>query len=229
MNPRKLLKVFILLLIVSVLPILIVWLQSKIILRFSPFIGFIFLFVIAVNLIPVFIVYYQWLKKDWFTINDYETSALFGIGALCGLLGWILSNKSTMAFQVRDTVYIIPYSGIFLYTAALFAFYSAMYFLLSFLNKGASNILFYRIHFWATFILINMLLVLSYARWELDKPHRYVEIEKPGLPGTYSGWEGFRTFIYFDRLLLFCLLLLFATQMIFIVNVLYSFHKPRKN
>lgn len=64
---KKILGIFILLCTLAGFLSLIIWLYHKIILRFSPYLTYFFIFIIILNLLPLLFVNYQFLKKIWYS------------------------------------------------------------------------------------------------------------------------------------------------------------------
>ena len=228
MKPKKLGKIFILLLIVSVLPTLMVWLHRKMVYGNYPALGSFFLFIIILNLIPVFIIYYSWLKRNWFADDRQEAFALFTIGALCWLVSWVLSGNVSLDFLWHSSLYTISYSSALAWTFLVFLMYAVAYYYLPLLTGREFNIHFTRIHFWVSFIFLNILLVVRNTGAIPGAPQNYNEYVSPRFLNAHPDWVRYSQFLNLNRFTFYCLCGLLTAQVLALFNLIIMFLKPGK-
>jgi cytochrome c oxidase subunit I len=219
MEKKRLLSVFIILLAISLLPDLIIWLHHRFVFGFNPILNLVIMTILFSIVLFFLIKWFRWLKKRQFSISNPDPVMLFVMGALCWIIPCMLHRNSTIDIHLYDTYYIISVSLIAFCIAIVFAMFGVMYDLFSKIFRRHLNTGLGFIHFWITFIGLNLLRI-GHAEIITSKPWRYVE---------FNGATSYNQAHYLNIYVLVVLDLVLAAQFIFPVNILSVFFARGKS
>lgn len=162
--------------------------------------------------VPTGIKIFSWLATLWSGAIKLKTPMLFALGFLLlfttgGLTGIFLSNAG-LDVALHDTYYVVAHFHYVLSMGAVFALFSATYFWLNKLT-GTFYIEFLgQIHFWLTFIGVNLTFFPMHFLGLAGMPRRV-----PDYPDTYAFWNyvcSIGSVISFVGILLFFLIIFLA-------------------
>ena len=211
--------------VISIMAIVIisflVWAHHMFVTGLNPNLGAVFVLFTLLIAVPSAIKVFNWIGTIWKGSLRLNTPMLFAIGFVSlfisgGLTGIMLGN-SAIDIQLHDTYFVVAHFHIVMGVAAFFGMFAGVYhwfprFYGRFMNETLGLI-----HFWIT-------LIGGYA---IFFPMHFMT----GLPRRYYTFANFETFNNFDNLVVFisvAAMVVFATQLLFIVNFFYSIFKGRK-
>ncbi len=219
MKYKRLLSVFILLLAINFLPGFVIWIPQGFFFNLSSFRRPVFQIIVLLVSLPFLIKWYRWLHRNWFSDHDKEPVILFALAGLCWVMSYIIYGNNTLDIHFHDTYYIITSLVLMFYVLIIFCIFSIFYYLCPVIFKRHLNIKLSRIHFWLTYIGLDLLMGKRNTEDVLFAPRRHVE---------YSGWTSFNLMLYLDKLVLASLILVVISQFLFLFNIIYSFFNKAK-
>ena len=218
MKTKGLLSVFIVLLAICFFPDLIIWIHQRFVFGLNPFVVLALLFIIILVSIPPVIKLYRRLIHQSFTDNDKEPVLLFALGGLCWMIVYWKLGDATMDFQYRDTYYVVSSFDVWKYISIAFGICCLIYFVYPVIFGRDLNITLCRIHFWITYIGLNIL-VGTRAAANISGPGGYIEN-----PGLNSGDQT----VYLNKFILIIVTLVVIAQLVFLFNIIFSLFRKSK-
>jgi cytochrome c oxidase subunit I len=138
--------------------------------------------------VPTGIKIFSWIATMWGGSIEFKTPMLFAIGLIFlftvgGVTGVVLANAGVdRVFQ--DTYYVVAHFHYTMSLGALFAAFSAFYFWFGKMSGKQYNEKLGKIHFWATFIGVNITFFPQHFLGLAGMPRRI-----PDYPDAFAGWN----------------------------------------
>ena len=147
-----------------------------------------FLAATMVIAVPTGIKIFSWIATMWGGSIEFKTPMLFSIAmiflfTLGGVTGVVLANTG-IDVALHDTYYVVAHFHYVMSMGALFSIYSGFYYWFSKMTGREYNELLGQIHFWITFIGVNITFFPMHFSGLAGMPRRI-----PDYPDAYAGWN----------------------------------------
>ncbi|HEX9511180.1 MAG TPA: cbb3-type cytochrome c oxidase subunit I [Puia sp.] len=200
-----------------------VWAHHMFVTGLNPFLGSVFVLLTLLIAVPSAIKVFNWITTLWRGNIRFTTAMLFSIGFVSffisgGLTGIFLGN-STLDIQLHDTYFIVAHFHIVMGVAGFFGMFAGIYHWFPKMYGRYLNNTLGTIHFWATFIGAYLIFWPMHYEGLAGMPRRYLD---------YSNWVSFNQFGGLNRFISIVTILVFAVQLLFVVNFFYSIFKGRR-
>jgi cytochrome c oxidase subunit 1 len=195
------------------LPHMLIWIHHRFVLGLNPFVGRVILIIILLILFIFVFKWIRWLNRHWFTKNNNEPIVLFAIGGTCLIISGIIFRTESVDIHLHDTLYIISYYVLALCISFVFGIFSFIYYIFYKIFRRNLSIKLSRLHFWITFIGLNLLLGTRGANRVIWGTYHYID---------NSGWAYYNLIQFYNKYVLVMVILILIAQFLFLVNILYS-------
>jgi cytochrome c oxidase subunit 1 len=160
--------------------------------------------------VPTGIKIFSWIATMWGGSIDFKTPMLFAIGFIFlftvgGVTGVVLSNAG-VDVALHNTYYVIAHFHYVLSLGAVFAIFSGFYYWLGKMSGRQYNETLGKVHFWTTFIGVNLTFFPMHFLGLAGMPRRYVDY-----PDAFAGWNmisSIGSYISYGSTLLFVFIVL---------------------
>ena len=154
----------------------------------------------------------------WGGSISFKTPMLWAIGfiflfTLGGVTGVVLANAGVDT-ALHDTYYVVAHFHYVLSLGAVFAIFAGWYYWFSKMSGYEYSEFLGKLHFWLTFIGVNLIFFPQHFLGLAGMPRRYVDY-----PDAFAGWN------YVSSIGSYISIVGLA---VFLLNLLYSFLKKRK-
>ncbi|HMO62539.1 MAG TPA: cbb3-type cytochrome c oxidase subunit I [Ferruginibacter sp.] len=200
-----------------------VWAHHMFVTGLNPFLGAFFVLLTLLIAVPSAIKVFNWLTTLWRGNIRFTPAMLFAIGFVSlfisgGLTGIFLGN-SALDIHLHDTYFVIAHFHIVMGVASFFGMFAGVYhWFPKMFGRFMNNTLAY-IHFWVTIIGAYLIFWPMHYEGLAGMPRRYYD---------YGMWESFKMFGGLNQFISFVSMIVFAAQLLFVFNFIYSIFKGRK-
>jgi cytochrome c oxidase subunit 1 len=200
-----------------------VWAHHMFVTGLNPFLGAFFVLLTLLIAVPSAIKVFNWLTTLWRANIRFTPAMLFAIGFVSlfisgGLTGIFLGN-SALDIHLHDTYFVVAHFHIVMGVASFFGMFAGVYhWFPKMYGRYLNNTLGY-IHFWVTIIGAYLIFWPMHYEGLAGMPRRYYD---------FSMWESFKMFGGLNQFISFISMIVFAVQLLFIFNFIYSIFKGRK-
>jgi cytochrome c oxidase subunit I len=200
-----------------------VWAHHMFVTGLNPFLGAFFVLLTLLIAVPSAIKVFNWLTTLWRGNIRFTPAMLFAIGFVSmfisgGLTGIFLGN-SALDIHLHDTYFIIAHFHIVMGVAGFFGMFAGVYHWFPKMYGRFLNSTLGYIHFWVTLVGAYLIFWPMHYEGLAGMPRRYYD---------FSGWESFKMFGGLNEFISFVSIIVFAAQLLFVVNFFYSIFKGRK-
>lgn len=200
-----------------------VWAHHMFVSGLNPFLGSIFVLLTLLIAVPSAIKVFNWLTTIWRGNIRFTPATLFAIGFVSmfisgGLTGIFLGN-STIDIHLHDTVFVVAHFHIVMGVSAFFGMFAGVYhWFPKMFGRYLNNTLGY-VHFWVTIVGAYLIFWPMHYEGLAGVPRRYLD---------KRGWVSFNQFQDLEKMITIVSIIVFAVQLMFVFNFLYSIFKGRK-
>jgi cytochrome c oxidase subunit I len=200
-----------------------VWAHHMFVTGLNPLLGGFFVLLTLLIAVPSAVKVFNWLTTLWRGNIRFTPAMMFAIGFVSlfisgGLTGIFLGN-SALDIHLHDTYFVIAHFHIVMGVASFFGMFAGVYhWFPKMFGRYLNNTLGY-IHFWVTIIGAYLIFWPMHYEGLAGMPRRYYD---------FSNWESFKMFGGLNEFISFVALIVFAVQILFIFNFIYSIFKGRK-
>jgi cytochrome c oxidase subunit I len=200
-----------------------VWAHHMFVTGLNPFLGAFFVLLTLLIAVPSAIKVFNWLTTLWRGNIRFTPAMLFAIGFVSlfisgGLTGIFLGN-SALDIHLHDTYFVIAHFHIVMGVASFFGMFAGVYhWFPKMFGRYLNNTLGY-IHFWVTMVGAYLIFWPMHYEGLAGMPRRYYD---------FQNWESFKMFGGLNEFISFVSMIVFAAQLLFVINFFYSIWKGRK-
>lgn len=200
----------------------VVWAHHMFVTGMNPFLGTIFMLLTLIIAVPSAVKIFNYVTTLWKGNIRFTPAMLFSIGLVSlfltgGITGIFLGNAA-IDIQLHDTYFVVAHFHLVMGAASFFGMLAGVYhWFPKMFGRMMDDKLGY-IHFWLTFIGVNLVFF----------PMHYIGIA--GFPRRYYAFTNFETFNGFsdlNSLVSIAAIVTMAAQFIFIFNFFYSMFRGR--
>lgn len=198
-----------------------VWAHHMFVTGMNPNIGVVFVIFTLLIAIPSAIKVFNWLTTIWRGNLSLTVPMMFAIGFVSlfisgGITGIHLGNAS-IDIQLHDSYFVVAHFHIVMGVAAFFGMWAGVYHWFPKMFGRFMNDTLGYIHFWGS--LIGGYLVFFPMHFMAGVPRRYY---------AFDQFESFNNFGDVNVLITIAAFIVFAAQIIFVINFFYSIFKGRE-
>jgi cytochrome c oxidase subunit 1 len=201
----------------------IVWAHHMFMSGVNPWISNFFVVFTLIIAVPSAVKVFNWIGTLYGGNIRFNSAMLFSIGFVSmfisgGLTGIFLGN-SAIDIQMHDTYFVVAHFHIVMGIAAFFGMFAGIYHWYPKMFGTFMNETLGKIHFWGTI----------FGAYAIFWPMHYLGMA--GVPRRYYSFDAFDAFKHFadtNKFITTAAIIVFALQLLFVVNFFYSIWKGKK-
>ncbi len=200
-----------------------VWAHHMFVTGMNPFLGAVFVLLTLLIAVPSAVKVFNWLTTLWRGNIHFTPAMVAAIGFVSlfisgGLTGIFVGNAS-LDIALHDTYFIIAHFHLVMGVAAFFGMFAGIYhWFPKMYGRQMNNTLAY-IHLWVTLAGAYLIFWPMHYSGLAGMPRRYYD---------YSNWESFNMFGGMNQFISIVVIVVFATQFLFIYNFFNSIWRGRR-
>lgn len=168
--------------------------------------------------VPTGVKIFSWIATMWGGSIRFTVPMLFAVGfiflfTIGGVTGVVLANAGVDTY-LHDTYYVVAHFHYVLSLGAVFAIFAGFYYWFGKMSGYELNETAGQIHFWTTFIGVNLLFFPMHFLGLQGMPRRI-----PDYPDAFAGWNYVASIGAY---------IAFASTLFFVGSVLYAFLRKKK-
>jgi cytochrome c oxidase subunit 1 len=200
-----------------------VWAHHMFVTGLNPVAGSVFVLLTLLIAVPSAVKVFNWITTIWRGNVMFTSANMFSIGMVSmfisgGLTGIWLGN-SAIDIHLHDTYFVIAHFHIVMGVSAFFGMFAGIYHWFPKMYGRFMNSTLGHIHFWITLVGAYLIFWPMHYEGLAGMPRRYLD---------YSGWHSFNQFGSLNRMISTVAMIVFAAQLLFVFNFIYSIFKGRK-